>query len=133
MAKPRTILLAEGEFHVRLLLRRLLAGAGYEVLEAADGVDALKVAEAYPFAIDLLLTGVRMPNMGGLELAGLFERRHPHAGVVFLSGYCDESAVASHLRAGRDAFVSKPFTPRQVLAAVQRVLARVIERPAARA
>lgn len=124
MAKPQMVLLAEDEFHVRLLLRRVLSGAGYEVLEAADGVEAMNAAEAYPFEIDLLITDVKMPNMGGLELAENFERKFPRAGVVFLSGYCDESSVVSRLHSGRNAFVSKPFTPRQVLAAVQRVLAR---------
>jgi two-component system, cell cycle sensor histidine kinase and response regulator CckA len=125
MAKPKTILVVEDEIAVRVLLRRLLEGAGFEVLEAADGVEALEAAEACPTGIDLLLTDVKMPRMGGLELAQRFVRLYPRAGVVFVSGYyCDESAVASGLDAERDAFVSKPFTPRQVLAAVQRVLAR---------
>jgi PAS domain S-box-containing protein len=121
LALPRgteTILLAEDEHAVRDLAGRILSQCGYNVLAAADGGEAMQLAQRYTGHIDLLLTDVVMPKLGGRELADQLGKLHPHLRVVFLSGYTDD-AVIRHGILERDVpFVQKPFTP---LALAQRV------------
>jgi PAS domain S-box-containing protein len=87
-AKARqTILLAEDEDSLRTLTRNTLQGRGYTVLEAKNGVEALKIGRNYVGSIDLLLTDVVMPEMGGHELAQELIRERPGIKVVYISGY----------------------------------------------
>ncbi len=110
-----TILLAEDEESLRTLTRTTLEQCGYKVLEAKDGIEALAVSEAYDQSIDLLLTDIVMPGMGGRALAQELTRRRPEMKVVYMSGYTGQ-AVGSQgpIDPGSD-FLPKPFT-RAVLA-----------------
>jgi CheY-like chemotaxis protein len=110
-----TILLAEDEASLRRLTRATLEQSGYQVLEAKDGVEALAVSEACDRPIDLLLTDVVMPGMGGLALARELTRRRPEMKVVYMSGYTGQGVgTQGPIDPGSD-FLSKPFT-RVVLA-----------------
>ena len=82
-----TILVVEDEAAVLRSTARVLASAGYEVLEARTGSEALEVAKDRPGAIDLLLCDLIMPQMGGLELAKRFRERWPATKILFLTGY----------------------------------------------
>lgn len=82
----KTILVVDDEATIRLMLQRALTAQGYNILLACDGVDALAVASAHPNEIDLLLTDVQMPEMGGLELARAFAQSHPGTKVIFITG-----------------------------------------------
>ncbi len=122
-AEPGTILLAEDESAVLNLAARVLRGQGFRVLEARDGSDALRVQAEHAGTIDLLLTDVVMPKMGGLELAERLLRIRPSTRVVYMSGYADNPAVRSLLEDETTAFLHKPFTPGALANLVRKVIA----------
>ena len=104
-----TILLAEDEEAVRGMARLALTKHGYTVLAAADGVEALELADAHDGDIDLLLADVVMPRMGGKELADRIVARHPAIRILFMSGYTTD--VISKHGVGHPAaqVLQKPF------------------------
>ncbi len=117
-----TVLLTEDDQLVRLLARTVLVRAGYAVLEAAGGQEALGLAESHSGPIHLLLTDVVMPDMNGRELMHRLAARRPDMKVLYVTGYSDE-AVAQHgvLDPGT-AFLPKPFTPEALTRKVREVL-----------
>ncbi|HLL81283.1 MAG TPA: PAS domain S-box protein, partial [Longimicrobium sp.] len=117
-----TILLVEDEESVRRLGHRVLERAGYTVLAAAAGGEALRVAEAHAGAIHLLVTDVVMPGMSGREVAERMALLRPRAGVLFTSGYTDDAIVHHGVLDDGMAFLQKPFDPSTLLDAVRRVL-----------
>ena len=117
-----TILLVEDEAGVRELGQMALENAGYQVLKAEDGVDALRVVAAHPGRIDLLVTDVVMPRMGGRETAEQFLKLYPNIKVVFLSGYTDDAVVRHGILQARVAFLQKPFRPAALVIKVREVL-----------
>jgi signal transduction histidine kinase len=121
-AGTETILLAEDERLVRVLAQKVLERAGYRVLVATGGTEALALAEHHDGPIHLLLTDVVMPEMNGRELARRLAALRPGVRVLYMSGYADE-AVAQHgvLDPGT-AFLQKPFTPEGLAKKVRGVL-----------
>jgi PAS domain S-box-containing protein len=117
-----TVLLVEDAEMVRLVARHALQIGGYTVLEASDGEAALRVAEGHAGRIDLLLTDVVMPRMGGRELAERLTRARPGLRVLYLSGYTDEAVVRHGLLEADAAFLQKPFSPASLAAKVRAVL-----------
>jgi PAS domain S-box-containing protein len=117
-----TILLAEDQDEVRALTRRILEKQGYRVLVAANGGDALRLAEQHGGTIDLLLTDVVMPGMGGAELRLRLGPLHPEMKVLFLSGYTDEAILHHGVLDPGVAFLQKPFTPEILARKVREVL-----------
>jgi two-component system, cell cycle sensor histidine kinase and response regulator CckA len=112
-----TILLVEDEAIVRRFLRESLAQYGYRVLECSNGLEAMERARHYPASIDLLLTDLVMPGMGGAELAEQFSACRPGVPVLCLSGY---SEVVWPPGAG--SFLEKPVTPAVLLTRVRTLL-----------
>jgi PAS domain S-box-containing protein len=123
-AGTETILLVEDEDAVRGLLHEVLASSGYTVLQASSGAHALRLSRAHAGRIDLLLTDVVMPGMGGREVATLLVAERPGLRVLFASGYTAE-AIARHgvLEPGTD-LIHKPFTPDALLRRVRERLDR---------
>ena len=118
-----TVLVAEDEPGVRGPVRRILTGQGYAVLEAADGAQALQVATDHAGPIDLLLTDVVMPVMGGAELAHRIRDARPEIRVLFMTAYSAD-AVASHgVLAPQSSLLQKPFTVKELVGRVRAVLA----------
>jgi PAS domain S-box-containing protein len=117
-----TILLAEDEPMVRQLVRAVLEQGGYRVLEAADGAEALRLAEAHPGPIHLLLTDVVMPGISGRELTERLAKQRPEVRVVYMSGYTDDAVVRHGVLHAGVAFIQKPFAPSALLRKVQEVL-----------
>ncbi|MBX6365196.1 MAG: PAS domain S-box protein [Gemmatimonadetes bacterium] len=115
------VLVAEDEPAVRSLARRILERAGYRVLEAEDGEDALAVAEAHAGPIDLLLTDVVMPRMGGRTLAERLARARPGVRILFMSGYSEE-LVSARGPARYSPLLEKPFTPEALASRVRLTL-----------
>jgi PAS domain S-box-containing protein len=117
-----TVLLAEDEEGVRALSRVVLRSCGYKVLEAGNGVEAVRVAAAHPGRIDLLVTDVVMPQLSGREAAERLQERFPELGVLFLSGYTDDEVVRHGILDDQVAFLQKPFTPSALAQKVRQVL-----------
>jgi two-component system CheB/CheR fusion protein len=113
-----TVLLVEDETVVRTLSRRVLVLSGYHVLEAGDGIEALKVAEQQPGAIALLVTDVMMPELGGVELLARLRRTRPALRVLFMSGYTPDDRMRNVVAEGA-CFLPKPFSPAQLAASVR--------------
>jgi CheY-like chemotaxis protein len=117
-----TILVAEDEDGVRSLTREVLEKYGYTVLEAANGEEALKVAEQHDGPLDLLLSDVVMPRMGGPELAQALLAKRPTVKVLYMSGYTDHPMVRRGVVNAGVAFLQKPFTPTVLVSRVREVL-----------
>ncbi len=109
----KTILLVDDEPAVRGFCRTVLERSGDVGLEAGDGQEALQQAERHPGRIDMLVTDVTMPRLGGRELAKRLTRTAPGLRVLFMSGYAEDLFREGVLRA-EGAFLRKPFSP-QVL------------------
>jgi PAS domain S-box-containing protein len=117
-----TVLLAEDETAVRVLVRRVLDRAGYRVLEAESGPAALALLDAEPGPVHLLLTDVVMPGMSGPELAARITPRFPGMRVLYISGYTDEAIVQHGVLHPSVSFLEKPFTPEVLLRKVREVV-----------
>jgi PAS domain S-box-containing protein len=122
LSGSETVLLVEDEDGVRNLSRHALELAGYRVLEAADGVEGLWVAENHRGPIDLLVTDVVMPEMGGRQLADRLALVRPGIKVLFLSGYTDDAVVRHGVRGSEINFLQKPFTAALLTRTVRGVL-----------
>jgi PAS domain S-box-containing protein len=118
-----TVLVVEDEPSLRMLTRAVLEPQGYRVLEAANGVDALRVWEEHQGSVQLLLTDIIMPgSMSGLELATRLQASNPKLRVIFTSGYsADIAGPQLHLQEGQN-FIQKPSSPQQLLQTVRRCL-----------
>ncbi len=123
--RGRTILLVEDEDAVRKLARNALESAGYVVREAANGEDALALLPVLA-SVDLLVTDLTMPGMGGRELARLVRAERPNCGVVFISGYHSDIGRLDSIPSA--VFLPKPFTPADLL----RMAGKAMNRMAAR-
>ena len=117
-----TVLLVEDEDSVRELARVVLESYGYQVLTARDGAQALKTAEHHHAEIDLLVTDVVMPNLGGRELAEILRTNRPHLRVLYVSGYTDDAVVRHGILQDQVSFLPKPFDRRALAAKVREVL-----------
>ncbi|HEY1186720.1 MAG TPA: PAS domain S-box protein, partial [Gemmata sp.] len=124
-AVPRggeTLLLVEDEDGVRALTRQVLRDCGYTVLDTRDGPEAVRIAREHPGRIDLLVTDVVLPRMGGREVAQLVRERHPGLKVLFVSGYTDDAVVRHGILEAEVAFLQKPFTRASLASKVRAVL-----------
>ena len=117
-----TILLVEDEDGVRAFGRTALERLGYRVLAASGGQEALRVAQAEPGAIDLLITDVVMPEMGGRQVAEQIAACKQGIKVLYLSGYTEDSVVRHGILQAEVAFLQKPFTPMALANKVREVL-----------
>ncbi len=117
-----TILLVEDEAAVRTVTLLTLRGMGYTVLEACDGPEAIAICERYPNPIDLLISDVVMPGMGGGKVAQAVVALRPNIKVLYLSGYTDDAVVRHGILQERVAFLQKPFSPKSLGHKVREVL-----------
>ena len=116
------ILLVEDETSIRDVAARVLRANGYDVVEARDGAEAEERMRDEDLRIDLLITDVVMPRMGGARLASQLRKNSPHLPVLFMSGYTEEAFDSSILLDGHAHYLQKPFTPDVLLQHTRRVL-----------
>ncbi len=116
-----TILLVEDDQAVRRIASEVLRKRGYEVAQAANGEEALALAAKLP-GLDLLVTDVIMPKMGGRELAGKLAASHPSMKVLFISGYTENAAIQLGSLSAGSIHLAKPFSPDTLARKVSEVL-----------
>jgi CheY-like chemotaxis protein len=117
-----TLLLVEDDKAVRAITRRMLDAQGYKVLEAEDGPSALEILKRHGGRLDLLLTDVVLPGMGGREVAERARAILPDIKVLFTSGYTDDIILQHKLLEHDVALLQKPFTPRMLAQKIRSVL-----------
>jgi DNA-binding response OmpR family regulator len=113
-ARPRTVLLVEDSAMIRRIVVRVLLNAGFEVLEAGSGDDALRLLDARARPIDLLVTDLWLPGMNGRQLAAGVRERQPGVRILFVTG--DPGEVLA------EPFLAKPFMPSHLLSRVSEIL-----------
>jgi signal transduction histidine kinase/ActR/RegA family two-component response regulator len=120
-----TVLVAEDEAPVRAVIATVLRQAGYRVLEAENGTEAEQTSARHGGAIQLLVTDVVMPGMGGRELAERVSRLRGDLRVLYVSGYAEDAVVQHDVLERGIAFLPKPITPDALLRKVRAVLAGI--------
>ena len=117
-----TVVLAEDEDALRVLLARVLGGSGYRVIAGRNGAEALEAARASGGRVDVLLTDVVMPRMNGADLALRLATEQPGVKVLFMTGHADDPALAGSVGARGAEVIQKPFTSEALLAHLRRLL-----------
>jgi two-component system, cell cycle sensor histidine kinase and response regulator CckA len=121
-ASRAIVLLAEDEPLVRGVTARALTGAGYQVIQAEHGEQALDLARQHDAPIDILVTDIVMPGMGGVELAERLVSERPGLRVLFVTGYSRQPIPEAGPLTGLHALLPKPYTPGELVAEVARLL-----------
>ncbi len=109
MIEPKTVLIAEDEPVVRRIASQFLTRAGYRVIAALDGADAIARLGWLEEPIDVVVSDVLMPNISGVELAEWVMDRMPEVGVVLVSAFSADTLGLEHILARGAIFISKPF------------------------
>lgn len=104
------------------MARAILEAKGYRVLTAETGSEAAVLIARHPGPIDLLLTDVVMPELGGRSLVEVARKDRPGLKVLYMSGYTNDSVLRSDVETSKDAFIQKPFTPITLARRVREVL-----------
>src|ERR1700677_1160235 len=114
----RRLLVVDDEENIRLVLRTLLKKNGYDVEVADSGEAALARIDA--FGPDVILTDVRMPKMGGLDLLATLKAKQCAATVIVMSAYGNMDLALEAMKAGAYDYVSKPFKPDEIVLALRK-------------
>jgi PAS domain S-box-containing protein len=123
------VLVVEDEDSVRNLAREVLCQAGYSVVEARCGEEAIRLSRERIDLLDLVITDIVMPRIGGREVAERLTALRPDLPVLYLSGYTDDAVLRRGVQVEQAAFLAKPFTPGTLIRKVREVLdARQVER-----
>ena len=117
-----TVMLVEDEAAVREATRRMLRKCGFNVIEAKHGQDALLLWDREAAGIDVVLTDVVMPVMGGAELAKALRERKRDLRVVFMSGYTQGTLELSSMDEAATRFLPKPFTADQLVGTLRELI-----------
>jgi PAS domain S-box-containing protein len=117
-----TVLIVEDDDKLRKFVQRALQMYGYRILDAENGEDALRVCGEYEGQIDLMITDVVMPKMGGREAAERLQHLYPQIKVIYMSGYTDNTIVHYGVLTPELNFIQKPFTPKGLARKVRETL-----------
>ncbi len=130
MTEPRATILAVDDSPETLeVLERILSSAGYHVIPAGGAAEAIRALEATP--IDLVITDMKMPKVGGMDVIRHVRENYRDTEVMAVTGYASIDGAVSAVKGGAGEYVAKPFTNDELLAAVERSLARLAERRSA--
>ncbi len=114
------VLVVDDEESVRNLLQRTLEGAGFNVVTAADGQEAVETMSESELEISVVLLDIKMPGMSGLEVLKQVTIEHPLICVIMLTAMVDTTTAVEAMKLGAYDYVTKPFNPDDVVLAVQR-------------
>ncbi len=117
-----TILVVDDQNSIRELLCEVLRKNGYRILSASNGREALRLVREHAAPIDLLITDMVMPQMGGRELAEALRALQPHTKILYMSGHAEKAEDAKELLSHGYSFIEKPFTPEELLHKMRDVL-----------
>jgi CheY-like chemotaxis protein len=117
-----TILLVEDENDLRSLLRHVLEGRGYKVLEACNGEDAVNLAKRHRGDIQLLLTDMIMPRMNGRDAAHLIRTSRPAIKVIYMTGYADDKILRPGSLSKDEALLEKPVVPDELALRIREMI-----------
>lgn len=113
------VLLVDDDEAIRSVIGQLLVRLGFVCATAADGVEALARLEQEEF--HLLVTDIQMPGMGGADLIALVKERFPQVGVIWMTGFVDNTLLEKMFQAGAREYLLKPFGQREICTCIQRV------------
>lgn len=131
-SRATTVLVVDDEPSVLALVRTMLWRAGYTVLEASGGEEALGIIAGREGPVQLMVTDILMPDMNGYELAEKVKALQPEVKIVYMSGYRDKVLLESTGRSLEDApLIRKPFTQYNLIAKIGEVLEAVADRSSA--
>ncbi len=119
--KQQYILVVEDDSGVRELITNILSTAGYKILEAQNGQEALEILHHHYPGVDLIISDIIMPEMSGFDLGKKIKQRYPGVKMLFMSGYSQELTKNSALKLTRSNFLKKPFTPADLLKKINRI------------
>ncbi len=122
--EKRSLLVVDDEPIIRQLCARALSN--FQIFEAADGQEALKILEKQ--SVDIILSDVMMPNLSGLELLSKVKQQSPDQAVVLITGYTEKEVILKALQSGADDFISKPINLLQLRTTVDKVLDKLVLR-----
>ena len=122
VAGDEVVLLVEDDAMVRVFTRKALERLGYEVIEASDGNEALEALQRRQRPVDVVVTDIVMPLMGGRELAQRVLERWPGTPLLFVSGYSDDAILRRGVLDQGAHFLQKPFTAAALARALRRAL-----------
>ena len=120
--QSETIVLAEDEHGVRMILQKVLQAQGYHVLVASSGHEAIRMSQQHPGPLHLLVTDLAMPGMSGMELSERMLSLYPGIKVLYMSGHPNGGTEQADLGALRWSFLQKPFSPKVLAKRVREVL-----------
>lgn len=114
------ILVVDNDRAIRKLIRLILEDAGYEILEAEGGQEALKLLSSgqTPMAVDLIISDLNMPNVDGFEAIASIQKKYPSIPVIVLTGIDDREVETSFMRQGVSDYLVKPVDVRALMASV---------------
>ena len=118
----KTILVVDDDSHIREVLDVRLSSAGYEVIQASDGREALERLSRTP--VDLVISDIRMPGVDGLELQARLEKTAPKLPIIFLTAYGSIQDAVKAIKSGAVDYLTKPFEGRELLDKVSKVLSK---------
>lgn len=121
----KTILVAEDEESIREFININLRLAGYDIIEACDGIQAVEKYNKYVSDIDIAVLDIMMPGCDGVEVCKHIRSRNSNAGIIFLTAKTQEHDKVNALISGADDYITKPFSTAELVARVDALYRRV--------
>jgi DNA-binding response OmpR family regulator len=121
----KTVLVAEDESSIREFITINLRLAGYDIIEAADGMQAIEKFNANEKNIDIAVLDIMMPGCDGVEVCKHIRNKNPYVGIVFLTAKTQEHDKISGLISGADDYITKPFSTTELIARIEALYRRV--------
>lgn len=125
MRRQASVLVVDDESFIRQILSRMVSREGYEVHQATDGKDALKLLADHPCQI--VISDIKMPNMDGIELLAEIKTNHSTVSVILITAYAGEYSADDAIAAGADAFITKPFKNIEIAETLRKVLIKNLQ------
>ncbi len=125
MIYVKTVLVAEDESSIREFITINLRLAGFEIIEAGDGIQAIEKFDDNEKNIDIAVLDIMMPECDGIEVCKHIREKNPYVGIVFLTAKAQEHDKVSGLISGADDYITKPFSTTELIARVESLYRRV--------